>query len=132
MVLGRIEMSAAQLQRGGAVQLKGGPKRQPSWRATLAPHVVHLGRDRTEIPPAQKAEGSDRARRQRPLPVSRRGGSTGNGREGDEKRVSLGVDLDTALGGESLSQQPAMRSQRLAVLLRPYPLQQTGWNLRYP
>ena len=61
----------------------------------------------------------DRADCQRVLPVESRIHSLACGREGDEERVALRVDLDPAVGGESLPQRTTVLGQRLRVRLRP-------------
>ena len=46
------------------------------------------------------------------------------GRERDEERVALGVDLDAAVSGERIAQHAAVLGERLGVRVRPERVQQ--------
>ena len=71
----------------------------------------------------------DLPRRQRPLRRGRGGHRGACGREGDEERIPLGIDLHTALGGEGIPQDRAVLRERLRVHLRPELPQQAGGAL---
>jgi hypothetical protein len=61
----------------------------------------------------------DRPRRERSLPSSGGGDGPSGGREGDEERIPLGVDLHTPLGGERVPQEAAVLGERLRVDVGP-------------
>ena len=61
----------------------------------------------------------DRPRRERPLPHPGRGGGPSSGREGDEERIPLGIDLHTSLGDERVPQHATVIGQRLGIARRP-------------
>jgi len=60
----------------------------------------------------------DRAASQRLLRRPRSRGRPRGGREGDEERIPLRVDLDAAVRGERCPHQPPMLRQRLGIAVR--------------
>ena len=57
----------------------------------------------------------DRPRRERILAGGRSGDGAGSGWERDEEGIALRVDLDTPLGGERVTQHPAVIGERVRV-----------------
>jgi hypothetical protein len=84
----------------------------------------HVGGARVQAHPH-----GERPRRERPLPGCRGADGSGGGREGDEERVPLGVDLHTALGGERSSEDAAVLGERLGVGVGPELAQEAGGPL---
>ncbi len=66
---------------------------------------------------------------QGPLGVEAGGNRRAGPAEGHEEAVSLGLDLDAAVGGEGRPQQPAVLLQQLAVALVPDVAEQAGGAL---
>ena len=64
----------------------------------------------------------DRPGLERLLARARRRDSPRGRREGDEERVTLGVDLHTAVGREGVAQHAAMLGQRLGIQRRAPPV----------
>ena len=67
---------------------------------------------------------ADRPGRERVLPLAGRGDGARRGREGDEERVALRVDLDAAVRGEGVAQHAPVLGERLRVRLGPERVQQ--------
>jgi hypothetical protein len=71
----------------------------------------------------------DRAGREALERLPRRGERTRRGREGDEERVSLRVDLNPAVGAERAPHDPAVLGERLRVALSAELVQELGRTL---
>jgi hypothetical protein len=65
---------------------------------------------------------------QRPLSLDRGGESPGRREKRDEERISLRVDLDSAVGPKGLAEQPLMGLEHFGVAL-PQALEQPGASL---
>ena len=105
--------------RVGSVMRTCPPWASPATRA-------HDGRPPRRIPrswgsafPCEAPSDLDRADCERVLPVEGRIHRLAGGREGDEERVALRVDLDAAVRGEGRAQCTTVLGQRLRVRLRP-------------
>ena len=87
-------------------------------------HVALVGqkrRARVDPDPDPDRAGGERLRR-----LVCGGNRAGRRPEGDEKCVSLGVDLDTAVGGEGLTQEAAVLGERLRIRLGAEIVQELG------
>ena len=77
----------------------------------------------------QAHANTDRRRRKARLCLSGTGDGVARGREHAEERISLRVDLDTAMGSKRPAQEGAVIGERLRVLLLPELVQQFGRTL---
>ena len=94
-----------------------GERGDPGTAMDVDPDVTLSGHSRG--PRVQAHPDRDRPRRERPLPHPRRGGGPSSGRESDEERVPLGIDLHTPLSDERIPQHATVIGQRLGIALRP-------------
>ena len=89
---------------------------------------VSLGGQR-RCPGVQSHPDPDRAGLERLLPGLGGGDRAGRGREGDEERVALRVDLDAVVCGERFPKDAAVLCESLGVRVRPERVQQARRTL---
>ena len=96
--------------------------RDPSSAVHVVSDVAFVRHERRAC--VQADAHMDRAGRQRLCKRSRSCERAGRRREGEEERISLGVDLDPALGRTRLSYHPTVLGECLGVRLGPERLQE--------
>ena len=99
-------------------------RRDPRRPVDVEADVVVVRNER--LARVQAHANTDRCRRKARLRLSSTGDGVARRREDAEERISLRVDLDTAVGGKCPAQEGAVIGEGLRVLLLPELVQQFG------